>query len=176
VHYHGNTCRDLLFRVARAGLVQAKWSEDILDELVRSLARRGIGTPEGRERLRGLVANSVADCMVTGYKPLIESVTLPDPDDRHVVAAAIRSKAQLIVTTNMKDFPRDALEPWDLEARTPDDFLMDLIDIDAWIVYSCVQEIVAARTNPPVTIEVVLGQLERSELFQTAGALRLGPP
>jgi predicted nucleic acid-binding protein len=114
---HGNTSRDLLIRIAQAGLVQAKWSEQILDELVRSLKERGIGTSDKLVRLRRLIVEAVADSMVTGHEKLIESLKLPDPDDRHVLAAAIRCHAQIIVTDNTRDFPASALEPWNVEAK-----------------------------------------------------------
>jgi len=173
---HGNTSRDLLIRVAQAGLVQAKWSGQILDELIRSLADRGIGTADSLTRLRRLITDSVADSMVSGHEDLIDSLKLPDPDDRHVLAAAIRSHAQIIVTDNRRDFPASALEPYDLEAKSPDAFLRDLVGLDAWTVHACFRDIVTSRNNPPVTADTVLEQLERSGLVQTANALRLGPP
>ena len=172
---HGNTSRDLLIRIAQAGLVRAKWTDRILDELIESLADRGIGSPEKRERLRKLITNSVADSMVTGHEQLTDSLRLPDPNDRHVLAAAIRAHAQLIVTDNTRDFPVGELKQWDIETKTPDEFVRDLIGIDAWTVHACVRDIVASRDNPPVTTESVLGQLERSGMVQTTSALRLGP-
>lgn len=63
--------------------------------------------------------------MVTGYEPLIEAITLPDPDDRHVLAAAVKAHAEVLVTFNGKDFPAEALAPWGVEAKHPDDFLLD---------------------------------------------------
>lgn len=172
---HGNTSRDLLIRVAQAGLVQAKWSETILDELVRSLESRGIGGEDKLTQLRRRITDSVADCIVTGYEPLIETLELPDPDDRHVLAAAIRSHAQVIVTDNVKDFPTSALSPWDIETKTPDAFVLDLIDLDAASVHACIQQIVGSRRNPPMLLDQVLGQLERCGLVQAANVLRLGP-
>jgi predicted nucleic acid-binding protein len=171
---YGNTLRNLLIRVARARLVQAKWTERILDEVDRSLAEKR-GIPEDkRRRLRELINGSVADCLVEGYEPLIDGLTLPDPDDRHVLAAAIRVGAQVIVTANLSDFPPDYLGQWDVEAKSPDDFVLDLIGINDRVVYSCVQQIVDERVNPPETIDDVLGQLERSGLIESAAALRLG--
>ncbi|KOX20971.1 toxin-antitoxin system, toxin component, PIN family protein [Saccharothrix sp. NRRL B-16348] len=171
---YGNTVRNLLIRVARARLVQAKWTERILDEVDRSLAvKRGI-PEEKRRRLRKLINGSVADCLVEGYESLIDSLVLPDPDDRHVLAAAIRAGAQVIVTANLSDFPADYLGQWDVEAKSPDDFVLDLIGINDRVVYSCVQQIVDERVNPPETIDDVLGQLERSGLIESAAALRLG--
>jgi hypothetical protein len=66
---------------------------------------------------------AVPDCLVTGYEPLIEGLTLPDPNDRHILAAAIRCGAQIIVTLNLKDFPADVLDPYGVEAMHPDEFL-----------------------------------------------------
>ena len=81
----------------------------------------------------------------------------------------------MIVTDNLKDFPADVLAEWDVEAKTPDDFVRDLMGLDAWVVNACVQQIVDARNNPPVVIDQVLDQLERNGLVQTANALRLSP-
>ena len=171
---YGNTARDLLIRIARTRLVQAKWTNHILDELDRGLAdRRGI--PEDkRHRLRLLMNAAVADCLVEGYGPLIDSLKLPDPDDRHVLAAAIKCGAQVIVTSNVNDFPSEVLNSWEVETRTPDDFVLDMIGINDRAVYACVQQIVDERTNPPQTFDEVLTQLERSGLIETAAVLRLG--
>jgi hypothetical protein len=91
-----------------------------------------------------------------------------------VLAAAIRVGAQVIVTANLSDFPPDYLGQWDVEAKSPDDFVLDLIGINDRVVYSCVQQIVDERVNPPETIDDVLGQLERAGLIESAAALRLG--
>lgn len=169
----GSTARNLLIRVARARLVQAKWSELILDELDSALAdRRGIPV-EKRARLRMLMNQAVADCLVRGHEPLIESVKLPDPDDRHVLAAAIKVGAQVIVTANVADFPADILSPWGVTARSPDDFMLDLISVNDRVVHACVQQIVDERVDPPETFDEVLGQLERAGLIETAATLAL---
>jgi|SRR6478752_2594795 len=91
--------RDLLVRVAQAGIVRARWTSDILDECFRSiLGQRPELKPQALERTRELMTKAVTDCMVEGYEPLIAGLTLPDPDDRHVLAAAVRASAQAIVT------------------------------------------------------------------------------
>lgn len=172
---YGNAQRDLLIRIARSGLVQAKWTDEILDEMTRNLSvKRPDIPPERLVRLRELMNSAVADCLVTGYEPLVESLELPDPDDRHVLAAAITSGAQVIVTTNTKDFPAKQLQPWNVEAKLPDDFVLDQIHIDARVVYSCVHQIASSRINPPETAEDVLGELERAGLVQSVAALRMG--
>lgn len=171
---YGNTVRNLLIRVAQARLVQAKWTDQILDELDRALAdKRGIPADK-RKRLRSLMNAAIADCLVDGYEPLIEGLKLPDQDDRHVLAAAIKAGAQIIVTANVSDFPPDYLAQWGIEARSPDDFILDLIGISDRAVYACMQQIVDERINPPETLDDVLSQLERSGLIETAAVLRLG--
>jgi len=85
-----STLRDLLIRVAQAGLVQAKWSDQILDEVFRNLtANRPDLDPQKLARTRDLMNQAVRDCLVSGYEPLLEAIELPDPDDRHLLAAAI---------------------------------------------------------------------------------------
>jgi predicted nucleic acid-binding protein len=167
------TQRNLLIRLARTGLVRARWSTGILEELDRNLAKRGVADDK-RERLFRLMNAAVSDCMVDGYEPLIDGLKLPDRDDRHVLAAAIKTGAHAIVTNNLSDFPRECLDPFGIEARSPDDFVLDLIDINDRVVHACIQQIVDERRNPPESFGDVLGQLERSGLLQSAAELRLG--
>jgi predicted nucleic acid-binding protein len=127
-----STLRDVLIRLAQTGLLQAKWSETILDETFRSLHAKRPDLDEARlQRTRELMNLAVRDPVVTGYEPLIGSLHLPDPDDRHVLATAIRARAQIIVTFNLNDFPAEVLADWDVEARHPDDFLVDQFHLDA---------------------------------------------
>jgi predicted nucleic acid-binding protein len=168
----GNSQRDLLFRVARAGLVQAKFTGRILDETLSAVRKSRPDIPPGKlERLRELMLAAVPDSIVSGHEPLIEGLQLRDPDDRHVLAAAIKSGAQVIVTRD-KDFTASALRPWNIEAKDPDDFILDLIDISEKMVWGCVQQIADSRRQRPETVEDVLAQLERSGLVQSAAAPR----
>ncbi|MEV1172406.1 PIN domain-containing protein [Nonomuraea sp. NPDC049784] len=118
--------------------------------------------------------SAVRDCLVEGYEPLIEGLKLSDPDDRHVLAAAIKARAQVIVTLNLKDFPPEDLAAWDIEAKSPDDFVLDLIDLDGRVVWACVQQIADSRTSPPETVDDVLDALEVAGLVESAAALRGG--
>jgi predicted nucleic acid-binding protein len=172
-----NTLRDLLIRIAQQPhLVQAKWTDEILDEMIRALQKnRSDITAEKAARLRELINGAVRDCLVTGYQPLIEALDLPDPDDRHVLAAAIKASAQLIVTRNRKDFPAKALAQWGIRPKSPDDFVRDVMDFDPQAVWACVQQIVDSRTKHPVTVDDVLGELQRDGLVASAAALRSGP-
>ena len=102
--------RDLLIRIAQSGLVQAKWTEAILDEMFAALRRRRPDLDPSRlDRTRSLMATAVRDWKVAGFENLVDSLKLPDPDDRHVLAAAIKAKAQVIVTSNTRDFPKAEL-------------------------------------------------------------------
>jgi predicted nucleic acid-binding protein len=168
-----STLRDLLIRIAQAGLVQAKWTDRILDEVFGNLAaNRPDLDPQKLDRTRGLMNRAVRDCLVTGYEPLIEAIDLPDPKDRHVLAAAIKARAQVVVTNNVKDFPSSALEAWNMEAKSADDFVLDQIDLGREAVYSAVQRIADSRERPPATFSEVLGALERNGLVESAAALR----
>jgi len=168
-----DTSQDLLIRIGRAGLVQAKWTNDILDEALGNLARnRPDITQDKLTRLRELINSAIPDCLVAGYEPLIDGLKLPDPKDRHVLAAAIKAGAQVIVTANLKHFPAEHLAPWNVEAKSLDDFVLDQISIDDRAVFACVQAIADSRERPPVTIDDVLSQLERAGLVESAAALR----
>ncbi|WP_335981666.1 MULTISPECIES: PIN domain-containing protein [Streptomycetaceae] len=169
-----NTVRDLLIRLARHGIVQAKWTEQILDEVQEALRRNNVGDDAKRAELRRRMNAAVRDCLVTGYESLTEGLKLPDPDDRHVLAAAVKSGAQVIVTNNRKHFPPDCLAEWGIESKTADDFVMDLIDLDDRVIYGCVMEIANSRTRTPVTFDDVLDQLERSQLIGAVSMLRTG--
>src|ERR1017187_2611005 len=120
--------RDLFIRIAQTGLVLGRWSETIHDEWTRNVLKDNPNIlPERLARTRNLMNEAVRDCVVTGYEDLIESLSLPDPDDRHVLAAAIRAGAAVIVTYNLKDFPAETLARFDIEAQHPDDFLVGLL-------------------------------------------------
>ncbi|MFH9178127.1 PIN domain-containing protein [Streptomyces albogriseolus] len=170
-----NTLRDLLIRVSQKGVVRAKWTDVILDEVDRNIARDYNVAPETLARRRTLMNQAVRDCLVTGFEPLVEGLKLPDMDDRHVLAAAIQVSAQVIVTNNRKDFPPDYLANWGIERKSADDFILDLLGLDDRVVYACVQEIATSRRRPPHTFDDVLGQLERSGLTESVAALRHGP-
>ena len=170
-----NTLRDLLIRIAQLPhLVQAKWTDEILGEMLGALRKNLPDISEAQaSRLRERMNAAVRDCLVQGYEPLIEVLDLPDPDDRHVLAAAVKVNAQLIVTWNRKHFPQSKLAAWGVRAKSPDDFVRDTMGIDSQAVWACVQQIVDSRTRRPVTVEDVLGELERDGLVASVAAMRL---
>lgn len=123
---YGNEVRDLLIRIAISGLVRAHWTDEILEEAFGNLAaNRPDLSPERLAVTRERMNTAVPGALVSGYEPLVEALKLPDPDDRHVLAAAIAAGAVVIVTSNLNDFPAEILQPLGIEAKTPDDFVLD---------------------------------------------------
>jgi predicted nucleic acid-binding protein len=175
---HPAPLRDLLMRIAIAGIVRARWSDTILDEVFRSIttARPDLA-PDRLVRTRRAMVEAVPDCLVTAYEELAAQLDLPDPDDRHVLAAAIRAGAQVIVTYNLKDFPDHTLAKYDVEARHPDEFVLDSIDLVPGAVVRCVSEQAAALRKPPVTLPDLLDTLRGAQLVRSVARLRalMGP-
>ncbi len=170
---HPAPLRDLLIRVANARVVQARWSERILDECFDSIERQRPELPAGAlDRTRALMGQAVPDSLVTGFEPLEEAITLPDPDDRHVLAAAIRANAQVIVTFNLNDFPPAVLAQYDIEAKHPDDFLLDSLDIAPGTLVRCLTEQAAVLKNPSQTVAEVLSTLRQLGLVRAVAKLR----
>ncbi len=167
--------RDLLIRLAMTDVFHARWSDRILDECFRAIiAHRPDLTSERLARTRELMNAAVRDARVTGYDGLIDGIKLPDPDDQHVLAAAIRSGAQAIITANLRDFPSRVVAPLGIEALHPDHFIVDLVDLAPGAVLQTLNEQAAALRNPPRTLGELLDALERCGLVQTvAEVMRL---
>ena len=165
--------RDLFIRLAHAGLVRARWTEAIHDEWVRNVLKNNPAlSTERLARTRTLMNEAVRDCLVTEYEGLIENLSLPDPDDRHVLAAAICTNAEVIVTFNLKDFPASALERHGIEAMHPDDFVVALFEAAAGSVCAAVKRQREGLRNPPRTADELLDTLEAQGLIQTVASLR----
>lgn len=115
---------------------------------------------------------SVPDCLVDNYEGLIAGLTLPDPDDRHVLAAAIAGHADLIVTFNLKDFPADTLGPHRIKALHPDDFILSQIERRPYEALAVVKKLRSRITRPPQTAAELIATLESAGLPATAAHLR----
>jgi predicted nucleic acid-binding protein len=121
--------RNIVVQAAVDRLVEARWTDRIQEEWIRSLAADAPTIPIKRlQAIRRLMDNALPGANVTGYERLIASVGLPDPDDRHVVAAAIAARASVILTWNLRDFPATALKKIRLHRQTPDAFLSGIYD------------------------------------------------
>lgn len=159
--------------IAVTDLYRAKWTDTIHDEWMRNvLKNRPDLKLEQIQRTRDLMNSNIRDCLVTGYETLIDAVTLPDPDDRHVLAAAIRAGADLIVTFNLNDFPKKDLQPYGIEAQHPDDFLTYQLDLAPNIVCAAAKRHRASLKNPPKDVDEYLATLEAQGLAQTVLSLR----
>jgi len=170
---YSSLLRDLLLRLSLAGLYRARWTEAILDEAFRNLLEnRPDLSPARLARTRQLMESAIEDIAVLDYERLIESVDLPDPSDRHVLAAAVRCGAEVVVTRNHKHFPAEVLMPLGIEAQDPDEFVVGLIDTDPRLVVQAVLEQAAAMGKPPMTSGELLDAFERQGLAQTAAELR----
>ncbi len=165
--------RDLLLRLAHINLFSAKWTNDIHQEWINNvLKNRPDLNKERLERTRELMDSSIRDCLVDGYENIIPTLTLPDSNDRHVLAAAIRSNADTIVTYNLKDFPKTSLQQYNIEAQHPDDFISMLIDIAAGAVCATIGNLRKNLQNPPKNSDEYLDTLEKQSLPQTVALLR----
>jgi predicted nucleic acid-binding protein len=165
--------RDFLMELATTELFRAKWTDAIHDEWMRNVRKsRPDLTPDKLQRTRELMNTSVLDCLVSGYEHLIEIINLPDPDDRHVLAAAIHARADAIITFNLKDFPRDELARFNVEPMHPDDFIRYQLDLKAASVLIAVGNIRQRLKKPPMTGGEYLDTLERQGLPKTVAALR----
>jgi predicted nucleic acid-binding protein len=147
--------RDTLLRAAERQLFAGRWSEAILEELVRNLVAHGGVTPASAAALCTAIRRAFPGAVVSGYEDLIEGLT-NHPKDRHVLAAAIHANARVIVTSNLRDFPSRALAPYGIEAQPPDDFLCALLDAAHEQMVELIIEQAAGLTKTPKTPEDVL--------------------
>jgi hypothetical protein len=165
--------RNLLMRLTLAGLYQARWSPHVHDEWIRSVLRDHPGIPPARlNDLRAAMDERSQDSLVTGYEQLIDSLHLPDHNDRHVLAAAIIGRADVIVTRNLRDFPDEALFRYNIEAQHPDEFIRHMIDLAPVAVVDAVRSQQASLTNPPFSMADLLSLFEKLGLAETAAELR----
>lgn len=167
------TLRSLLMYLSLAELFRARWTEQIHDEWIRSLMRdRPEIPPERLAETRQLMDAHVKGALISGYEDLMAGLDLPDPNDRHVLAAAIHGRVDVIVTYDLSGFPATALSPYRLEAQHPDIFLTHLLDLAPQAVITAVRHHRSRLTKPSLSAEDYLGSLERLQLPITARHLR----
>lgn len=151
------TLRDVLLRAASTDLFRARWSDAINQEWTSSLLENRMDIKlADLKRTVELMSRAVPDCLVTHYEPLIDSLKLPDPGDRHVLAAAIRCDADVIVTNNIKDFPKTVLSQYQIEVQAPDVFLGHLFDLDKIAFSETIKDHRASLRNPKMDVETFL--------------------
>lgn len=166
--------RDLLVELASTDLFRAKWTERIHDEWISALLKNRPDLDEGRLRRRTLARmnDAVLNGLVSDYESIEAGLELPDANDLHVLAAAIHSKCDAIVTFNLKDFPKDQLDRYEVELLHPDDFLHFQYDLGEADVVTSVQRIRQRLRKPALSAQEYLQILEAQGLPKTVAALR----
>lgn len=165
--------RDFLMHLALTGLYRAKWSNMVHEEWMRNVAKNRPDISYDRlERTRDLMNAHVMDAVVEEFEEFIDLVELPDENDRHVVAAAIKSNSDVIVTFNLKHFPAEALSQHDLDAQTPDTFITHLLDLDHGLVCLAARRQRSMLQNPSKTVNEFLNTLDNQGLPNVIRSLR----
>jgi predicted nucleic acid-binding protein len=165
--------RDVLMRLALTDVYRARWTHMIHEEWINALLEKRLDLERAQlERTRDLMNAHVRDALITGFEDLIPSLQLPDPEDRQVLAAAIRGRVDVIVTYNLKDFPEAVLTAYDLEVQHPDEFLTHVIDLAPGSVVEAIKGQRASLKNPPVATDDFLATLEQCELPTFVARLR----
>ena len=164
--------RDVLLRFAHAGLFRARWTDRILGEWTDALLGAKPHLADSVRSQRAAMARAFPDALVTGHELLEGALALPDPDDRHILAAAVLARAEIIVTDNLKDFPAAALEPFGVEAMTADAFLARAHDLHPDAALAAMRSLRRGYRNPPYAPDELLGDLAAKGLPELATRLR----
>lgn len=162
--------RDLLFWFASYDLFTPKWSKHIFSEWEEVMKRKGIHNDEIKKRL-SKAQLAFPDALVGNYEPLVNSLELPDEKDRHVLAAAIKANANIIVTNNLRDFPKEYLASFGLTAKSADDFITDTIDLNNDLALEAFRALVLNRTNPNLDEFEILDRFRKNGLSDSANYL-----
>lgn len=164
--------RDVLLTFAQEGLFRARLTDQIMDEWSRNLIRLRPELEPSVRRQEALIKEHFEECFVDGYEPLIVGLELPDRNDRHVLAAAIRSSAQVIVTENHRDFPVEVLAPYDIETLGADDMLANTYGLFRQGGARALRRVRQRYDNPSMSASEFLLDLTRCGLPKLAAMAR----
>lgn len=153
--------RDTLLRVAEAGLYRLFWTEEILEEVRRNLVKNNKITEDQARQLISTLKLAFPEAMIplSKYRRHLGKMQ-NHPKDRHVLAAAFGAGAQVIVTPNLRDFPKEALEPLNIKAQSPDAFLMDIFEMNPELTIQILKDQAEALKKPPQTLQDLLARLK----------------
>ncbi|KJE34367.1 hypothetical protein UF64_14855 [Thalassospira sp. HJ] len=163
--------RNLLLHLAEAELFRPRWSPQILDETERAIKKITKGEANGAKQ-RAAIERAFRDACVTGHEPHIPALTLPDAGDRHVLAAAIHTNAQVLVTDNLKDFPPEELVKFGIELKSPDEFIADTITLHEQTAFSALKCMRTGYQNPALSTSKIIQFAESRGLLKTALLLK----
>lgn len=170
--FYGARLRSLIVQLAQSGTFRARWSEHVHSEWIRNLIKKRTDlTVQSLERTRLAMDRAIPDCLVSDYESLIPSLGMPDENDRHILAAAIRVGADVIVTFNLKDFPDEILAGYGIHSKSPDEFILDLESLHPTILFDAVMADRLHYQNPAITIDQYLADLRKAGLPKTADFL-----
>lgn len=158
-------------RLAVTDLFKARWTDMIHDEWINNLSQNKAIPVNKLRQIKKLMDQNVREAKVEGFEYLIDQLALPDKNDRHVLAAAIHSTSDAIVTRNLKDFPQSILNKYDIEAIHPDDFIRYQFDLNTALVIDCFKKQRAALTKPAYSTQEFLDIMLQQELPQTVDLL-----
>ena len=169
---HSAGMRDILLQLAVADLLQPRWSPDIGHELMRTLRnRRPDIDPKTIENAWKDMNHYFPEAMITGYEHLVDDVDLPDPQDRHILAAAIHGNCNVIVTQNLKDFPAEATDPFGIEVCNADDFFMTIFISHPQEFLESIHAILLRLKSPSYSVAEYLEMRAREGLDNIAAEL-----
>ncbi len=165
--------RDFLLQLVEAEVFRGHMTRTILDECFRSVLRKRPDLdPDKLRKTRDAIEGAFADLMIEGHEHLIAGLALPDPDDRHVLAAAIHEGVPVIVTFNLRDFPVAALAPHGVVAVHPDAFVSAWVEAAPGTVLEVVRKQARGLRNPPTTLDQLLDRIEAQGLPNAVAAMR----
>jgi len=170
--------RNLILSLAEAELYRVRWSQRVIDETEQAIARMLVdrGVPDAKERAGRAcktMTRAFDDAMVEQYEALQRGLlALPDPGDAHVLAAAVKTRADVIVTDNLKDFPAELLEPYGIEPKSADDFVADAIDLHRDTALMAIERMRLRFRRPPKSPQQLAAALRREGMAQTAELIK----
>lgn len=164
--------RDVLVTLAAFDVYAPRWTNLIHDEWIRNIVLNRPDTNRARlEDTRRAMELAIPGALVEGFESLVATLQLPDPNDRHVLAAAIKAKVQVLVTFNRKDFPRAELNKWNIQVQSPDEFSCDLFASNPQLVLEALGNQRARLKKPPLSPEQFLSNLRLQRLPRFVAAL-----
>jgi predicted nucleic acid-binding protein len=165
--------RDILLYTADFGMYMPIWSDDIQQEWTRNALKKAKKTTlKSLQSSVRAMNRTFIGANIENYEHHIPKLILPDPDDRHVLAAAIKGDANRIITFNLKDFPSDYVASFDIEVQHPDDFICELIELDENLVKEAFALQVSVLKKTPMTITEAITALEKNNMTKTGERLR----